>query len=179
VSPYAGLATRTLAFALDAAIINAVAWFVALVVAVGLSVIEIPDEVVTALAAVGALIGCGWAFAYFVFFWSTSGQTPGNRVFGIRVTTADGGVVGGRRAALRVPALVLSAIPLCAGFLMILVDDRRRALHDRLVKTVVVYAVADAEPADQTSRRLRTANARTMSPTPCMSPQMPANTSSV
>ena len=34
---------------------------------------------------------------------------------------------------------MLSAIPFCLGFVMILFDDRRRALHDRLVKTVVVY----------------------------------------
>ena len=44
-----------------------------------------------------------------------------------------------KRAIVRVGALVLSAIPFCAGFAMILFDGRRRALHDRLVGTVVVY----------------------------------------
>jgi uncharacterized RDD family membrane protein YckC len=44
-----------------------------------------------------------------------------------------------RRAALRLVLLPLSAIPLCAGFLMILFDGRRRALHDRLAHTVVIY----------------------------------------
>jgi uncharacterized RDD family membrane protein YckC len=34
----------------------------------------------------------------------------------------------------------LSAIILCAGFLLILVDSRRRALHDRIARTIVVYA---------------------------------------
>jgi uncharacterized RDD family membrane protein YckC len=46
---------------------------------------------------------------------------------------------------LRVPALLLSAIPFFAGFLMILVDGRRRALHDHLVGTVVIY-VRKPEP---------------------------------
>jgi uncharacterized RDD family membrane protein YckC len=144
VNPYAGLATRTLAFAADAAIINVVAWFVAAVVALGLSLLEVPDGVVTALAAIGAALAILWTFAYFVFFWTSTGQTPGNRLLGIRVagaTTAQ--PIHARRAALRVAALPLSALPLCAGFLMILVDRRRRALHDRLVGTVVLYAVED------------------------------------
>jgi uncharacterized RDD family membrane protein YckC len=41
-------------------------------------------------------------------------------------------------------ALVLSAIPFCLGFVMILFDARRRALHDRVVHTVVLYRDADA-----------------------------------
>jgi uncharacterized RDD family membrane protein YckC len=48
---------------------------------------------------------------------------------------------------LRVGALVLSAIPFCAGFLLILFDGRRRALHDRLVGTVVVYTPSGRSPA--------------------------------
>jgi uncharacterized RDD family membrane protein YckC len=51
--------------------------------------------------------------------------------------------------------LPLSAIPLCAGFLMILVDRRRRALHDRIVRTVVVYV-----PAPVSERASRTRPAR-------------------
>ena len=141
MSEYAGLATRTLAFAVDALIINCVAWFVGAVVALGLSLLAVPDEVVTILAAVGAAIALLWTAIYFVFFWSANGQTPGNRALGIRVEQAGTGrPVQARRAALRVLALPLSALPLCAGFLLILVDARRRALHDRLAGTVVVYA---------------------------------------
>lgn len=140
---YAGLATRTLAFAVDALVINAVAWFVGVVVALGLSLLTIPDEVVVALAAIGAAVALLWTAGYFVFFWSGTGQgqTLGDRLFGI--TVRDGVTLEPlslKRAGLRVLALPLSAIPLCAGFLMILVDRRRRALHDRLVRTVVVYA---------------------------------------
>jgi uncharacterized RDD family membrane protein YckC len=47
--------------------------------------------------------------------------------------------------------LPLSAIPLCAGFLLVLVDDRRRALHDRLVRTVVVHV--PERPRPQASSR--------------------------
>jgi uncharacterized RDD family membrane protein YckC len=135
---FAGLATRTLAFAVDAAVINAVAWLLCAVVALGMSLFAIPDEVRAAIAAIGAAAAVAWTVGYFVFFWSASGQTPGNRLFGIAVHDGRSGrPLRARRAAVRVLALLLSALPLCAGFLMILVDDRRRALHDRLVGTVV------------------------------------------
>ena len=146
---YAGLATRTLAFAIDAAIINAVAWFVGIVIALGLSLLKIPDAVQTVLTVIGAAIALVWFVVYFAFFWSATGQTPGDRVMQIRVEDGlTGEVISTSRAFLRVPALLLSAIPLCAGFLMILVDRRRRALHDRLVRTEVVYFVA-AEPTSE------------------------------
>jgi uncharacterized RDD family membrane protein YckC len=38
--------------------------------------------------------------------------------------------------------LALAIVPLFAGFLTVLVDDRRRGLHDILAGTVVVHAGA-------------------------------------
>ena len=141
---YAGLATRTVAFAIDALVINAVAWVVGAVIALGLSLITMPQEVVTVLAAIGAGAALLWTGAYFVFFWSGSGQTPGDRLLGIAVRDAATlNALSARRATLRVLALPLSALPFCAGFLMILVDWRRRALHDRLVHSLVIYVPAE------------------------------------
>jgi uncharacterized RDD family membrane protein YckC len=140
VTEYAGLATRTVAFALDAAIINVVVWAVAAIVALGLSLLKVPDTVITVLAVIGAGIAIVWSVAYFAFFWSSTGQTPGNRLLGIQVVearSAEPPHVG--RAVLRVLALPLAALPLCAGFLMILVDRERRALQDHLVRTRVIY----------------------------------------
>jgi uncharacterized RDD family membrane protein YckC len=141
-SAYAGLATRALAFAVDSAIINAAAWLVGLVVALGLSPFEIPDRLTTALVALGGALALLWSVAYFTFFWSTTGQSPGNRVMGIEIRAATpGDRLSARRALSRVLLLPLSIIPLGAGILMILVDRRRRALHDRLIGTVVVYGL--------------------------------------
>ncbi len=140
VSPYAGLASRTLAFGVDAGIINGVAFITGLIVGAGLSLLQVPSGVESALAALGGLLAVVWAIAYFVFFWSASGQTPGNRLLDIKVRMADENrPPSPRRAFLRVVLLPLSAIPLCAGFLLILVDRRRRALHDCIAGTVVVY----------------------------------------
>jgi uncharacterized RDD family membrane protein YckC len=138
---YAGLAPRTLAFVVDAAIVNAAAWITGALIAIGLSLFSLPDPVKVALAAIGAAIALVWCVAYFAFFWSAEGQTPGDRLMRIRVVRAGTGEPPhAARAVVRVFALVLSALPLCAGFLLILVDGRRRALHDHLVGTVVVYA---------------------------------------
>ena len=71
-------------------------------------------------------------------FWATTGQTPGNRVLRIRVRGVRRVAPAPRRALLRFVGLTLAAIPLFAGFLIILVDDRRRGLQDVLARTVVV-----------------------------------------
>ena len=76
---------------------------------------------------------------YFVVFWTSTGQTPGMRWLGLRVTTGDGGGVGVGRALIRVVGLGLAIVPLFAGFLPVLVDDRRRALQDFMAGTIVVY----------------------------------------
>jgi uncharacterized RDD family membrane protein YckC len=144
---YAGLATRTLAFAVDALIIDGLVVFVGAVVALCLSLLDIPSEIRAVLAAIGAVAALIWGVGYFVFFWSATGQTPGNRVMRIDVQDADsGGPISARRALVRFGALLLAAIILCIGLLLILVDRQRRGLHDRLVGTVVVYSV-DEGPA--------------------------------
>jgi uncharacterized RDD family membrane protein YckC len=48
---------------------------------------------------------------------------------------------------LRFAALLLAALPLLLGFALILVDPRRRGLHDRIARTVVVDAPVDVARA--------------------------------
>jgi len=135
--------TRAIAFAIDGAVINLVAIAVGGTIALGVSVLSVPDAVKGVLLALGAAAYVAWSIGYFVVFWSTTGQTPGSRLMRIRVCRADdGGIVRPGTAALRVVYLTLAAIPLLAGFLTILVDDRRRGVHDMLAGTVVVDAPA-------------------------------------
>jgi uncharacterized RDD family membrane protein YckC len=139
---YEGLVTRGIAFALDAAVINLVAIVVAGGVALALSVLSVPgDSLDAVLIAVGGALFLAWSIGYFVTFWSTTGQTPGSRLMRITVCSADdGSILRPRRAAFRFACLVLAAIPLLAGFVPILFDERRRGLHDMLAGTVVVEA---------------------------------------
>ena len=140
---YAGFVTRAIAFAIDIALIDLAAATVGVVVGLGLSALNVPHGVKTAAIAVGGLAYVAWTVGYFATFWSTTGQTPGARVMGVRVVCAgQDEPVGLRRAVVRLAGMVLAAIPLCAGFLLILVDDRRRGLQDRMARTVVVYVSA-------------------------------------
>jgi uncharacterized RDD family membrane protein YckC len=76
---------------------------------------------------------------YFVLFWSTAGQTPGMRLMGLRVLTSGGTYPGVIRSLVRVIGLGLAIVPLFLGFLPVLVDRRRRGLHDLVAGTVVLY----------------------------------------
>ena len=144
---YAGLVTRTLAFAVDVAIVNVVGWFVALIVTLCVSFIGVPDEVAAVLIAIGSIIALCWTVGYFAFFWSTTGQTPGNRLMGIRVIDARTLLPPRpRRAVRRYFCLILAAIPFCIGILWLLVDDRRRGWHDKLARTVVADVTDEPTP---------------------------------
>jgi uncharacterized RDD family membrane protein YckC len=139
---YAGLVTRAIAYAIDAGVINLVALLVGAVVGLALSLLHgLPGNLEAVVAAILGVVYVLWTIGYFVLFWSTTGQTLGARVMRIRVVEARG---GGRlkplRAVVRVIGLVLATLPLFAGFIIMLWDDRRRCLQDRMARTVVVYA---------------------------------------
>jgi len=141
---YVGLVTRAIAFALDAALVNIVAILTAAVVMLTFSIVNIPEELRTVAVAAGGALYLLWVVGYFVTFWATTGQTPGSRVMHIRVRPTKGERLLPRRALLRFVGLTLAAIPFFAGFLMILVDDRRRGLQDRIARTVVVEESAES-----------------------------------
>ena len=61
-------------------------------------------------------------------------------VAGVRVVRPDGSPLDARHAVLRVLAFPLSFLTLGIGFLMILSNRDRRALHDRVAQTAVVYS---------------------------------------
>ena len=150
---YTGLVTRAIGFGIDAVIIDLAAVIVTAIIALALNLFDVPSKIDTALAAVGAVVFLAWSTAYFVTFWSTTGQTPGARIMRFRVLApgAKGGHIGPRRALLRLLAMILAAIPLLAGYFMVLFDDRRRGLHDRMARTVVV----DAPDTETPVRRMR------------------------
>ena len=138
---YQGLVTRGIAFTIDAVIVNVVAVVVAAAAALILSALSLPDSLDTVVVAGGAWAFLLWSAAYFVTFWSSTGQTPGNRVMHIRVVHArDGTVLRPWRALLRLAGVMLAALPLFLGFLPILLNERRRGVHDMIAGSVVVGA---------------------------------------
>jgi uncharacterized RDD family membrane protein YckC len=144
--PYGGIATRAVALAVDVAIAHVIVFAGGAVLALVGSLVA--DVKLDTLARI--LAACAWVVvvgAYFVLFWSTAGQTPGMRLMGLRVTAPDGNHPGVARSVVRVIGLALAIIPLFAGFLPVLVDDRRRGLQDLLAGTVVLYA-GEEPPAE-------------------------------
>ena len=139
VISYAGFVTRTIAFAIDALLIDVAAVGVAAVVALVFSVFPVSSHVHDAAVAAGGVLFVIWTVAYFTTFWTTTGQTPGSRTMGIRVMRADGSRMRPRHALARLVGMVVGLI-LLLGYLPILVTDRRRGLHDAMAGTVVVEA---------------------------------------
>ena len=125
---------------LDAAVINLVAIIVAVGVSLILSLFHIPKELRTVLVAIAGAVYIVWSIGYFVAFWSTTGQTPGSRFMQIRVVTAKVGPFKTRRAILRCIGLALAALPLFAGYVLILFDGKRRGFQDLLAGTLVIEA---------------------------------------
>jgi uncharacterized RDD family membrane protein YckC len=79
------------------------------------------------------------SIGYFPYFWARGGQTPGMRVFGIRVVRdRDGGPVTGWIAILRLLGYWVSALVFYVGYIWILFDARRRGWHDLIAGTVVI-----------------------------------------
>ncbi|MHC1725497.1 MAG: RDD family protein [Syntrophobacteraceae bacterium] len=76
---------------------------------------------------------------YEVFFIGRYRATPGKMVCRLIVVTPDGGNVSYMRALGRCLAETLSAIILCIGYIMAAFDQEKRALHDRICDTRVVY----------------------------------------
>ena len=142
--PYAGVATRAVGLAVDTAIAQGTIFAVGAVLAlIGSLVAQVElGPVAKALAAALWLVCLA---GYFVVFWTTAGQTPGMRLMGIRVTEADGGNPGFVRSIVRVAGLALSIMFCFLGFVPVLVDNRRRGVHDMLARTVVIFDV-DALP---------------------------------
>jgi uncharacterized RDD family membrane protein YckC len=134
---YAGLVTRAVALLLDLLAVNAIAVLTGGAIDLIVSLFSQDSSLNAAQALAGGALWLLWIGLYFVVFWTLAGQTPGDRLLGIRVISTIGERIRIRQAILRFIGLLLSALPLGAGFLPILVDDRRRGLHDRLANTVV------------------------------------------
>ena len=142
--PYAGIATRGVALAVDALLVTMI--FLTGTAVIGLVVTLVWDPHPAPL--VGTVIGVAGFLVevvYFAGFWSTAGQTPGKRLLHLRVIDGAGSPPGLGRSLVRLFGLALAILLLFTGFLPVLVDDRRRALEDFLAGTVVVYD-DDARP---------------------------------
>ena len=137
---YAGIVSRFGAFVLDLA-------FIALLFALGGVVLEyvltivmrhpmqLGDAVLVSNIALGV-----WAFIYLAYPQSVSGRTLGMAMVGLRGVRADGSDLKARNAVLRTLFLPLSFVLFGLGFALIVLRGDRRALHDLIGGSAIVYA---------------------------------------
>ena len=194
--PYAGLATRAAAGAVDALAVHILfltgsAMAVLLIALIGRN----PSQgLADTLAAVGwtAVVA-----VYFLAFWTAAGQTPGMWLMRLRLLDPSGKPPGLGRALGRLIGAAVAITFIFIGFLPVLVDERRRALQDFVAGTVVVYdhalisvaepAVADAGTAQAPAESSETGETvsvsssmavmRTVSPTPAPAAQRASHNS--
>jgi uncharacterized RDD family membrane protein YckC len=137
---YAGIVTRFGGFVFDAATILVVFAVAGRVVEWILSTLRGNDFSLEDARWVSAVLLIVWAFVYCAYPLAIAGRTLGMAVVGVRVVRKDGSDVNGWHAVVRVLAFPFSFLLLCFGFVLILLNRDRRALHDFVAGTTVVYA---------------------------------------
>jgi uncharacterized RDD family membrane protein YckC len=133
---YAGLVTRAIAIVIDTLLIDGAALVVTGAALLLESVFAPSRNHHTLAIAAGGVLFVVWVAAYFVTFWTTTGQTPGSRVMQIRLARPDGTCLGTWGALVRLAGMVVS-LPLFWGYLPILWTARRRTAFDLVAGTVV------------------------------------------
>jgi uncharacterized RDD family membrane protein YckC len=80
------------------------------------------------------------SIGYFVYFWTSSGQTIGHSIMKIKVVTVDGGKLDMGKAILRYVGYLISGAIIGLGFLWVLFDANKQGWHDKIAGTYVVKA---------------------------------------
>lgn len=131
---YAGFGVRLVAHLIDGFIIslvtNVIYWIIGT---------DFDKDVMEIVYSPGGFIAFLITIGYFVYFESSDKQaTIGKSVMGLKVVRQDGQKMQVSDAIIRYLSKILSAVIFMIGFLMVIFDDQKRALHDRIAKTYVV-----------------------------------------
>ncbi len=159
--PDVGLVTRLISWVIDVLIINFVAIITGLGTELIASIFPITKNLKPVFLAIAGVVYVVWTAAYFVVFWSMSGQTPGSRVMQIQLVTPNGGRVKPARALVRWIGMNVAMVPLPWGFVPI--PFKRLGFPDWLARTRVIEAPQLSIAA---ARRARTRNTRSRSSHP-------------
>ncbi len=134
---YAGFWIRFGAKLLDWLILGVVNFLVGLVL--GFIAPKTSPMLVLAYSMVLYILQICIAAAYSGYFLSAHRATPGKMACGLQVVSPQGGQISVMRGVGRYFAEILSGMVLMIGYLMVPFDDEKRALHDRICDTRVVY----------------------------------------
>ena len=136
---YAGLVSRVAGIAIDVGLLTLGAAATRLLPsAIWQEIFSAPAPEWLETAAGIAAVALPWL--YLTISWWLANQTVGGLVLGIAVLRSDGGEMSLGHAGLRAAILLLFHPVWIVGLLAVLWDEKRRAWHDRLLRTVVRYA---------------------------------------
>jgi len=85
------------------------------------------------------LINLAIGIGYYVYFVSSRGATLGKQALGLKIIRTDGGPISPGLALGRYLCYMIDGIILYIGFIMAGFDPEKRALHDRICDTRVIY----------------------------------------
>lgn len=136
---YAGGVTRLLAHWVDLSVAGIL--FIAGSVALDyvLRTIVGVDAALEDLGLWRAAVGAVWFFLYWWVSIAVAGKTIGKALLGLRVVSRDGEILSSSRSAVRAIAFPLSYLLFGFGFLGIILGRERRALHDAIAGSAVIY----------------------------------------
>lgn len=140
---FAGFWIRVCAYVLDSLILSVLVWMVVTVAVTGYTfgasgVLSVDDLSATSRAPLSSMAGMDVLakLIYFTFFLARSGQTPGKRLFGLRVVATGGGRLTHGQALVRTLGYYINMFTLGIGFLWVAVDRRKQGLHDKIAGTL-------------------------------------------
>ena len=147
IYPKAGLGSRLYALFYDSLIVFAIEVFAA-----GLVVASLKALVGTGLISYGEYSGASnllgthpvWSSVYtfylgaiwvgfFVYYWTTRGQTPGMRAWKLKVQNADGSLITITQALIRIGTSAFGLANFTVPF-----DPKKRGFHDIWAKTEII-----------------------------------------
>jgi uncharacterized RDD family membrane protein YckC len=137
---YAGSVSRFVGYAIDLGASTAVFTLALAGVAFVIQVVTSHRVTWTRSDTLVGVLFVVWQFFYFGYSWAVASRSFGMYVLGLRVVRADGTEITPRQGVVRALVFPLSFLLLGLGFLGILLQHERRALHDLIAGTAVVYA---------------------------------------
>ena len=132
---YGGFWARLVALIID----DAIVFIILLAALLAMGTVGATVGMESMMGAAASLVATFVPLLYWAVLESSSRQaTFGKRIMGLEVTDLEGNRLSFLRAFLRTLAKIISSIPFGLGFLIAAFTARKQALHDIIVKTLVV-----------------------------------------
>jgi uncharacterized RDD family membrane protein YckC len=122
---YAGFFPRLVSLIIDIIILGIVQWVLSLILG------SINPQLSSGLGTLIAVI-------YDVYFFTSTGQTPGMKLMSIKLVNASGELVTMGQAIVRVVVAIFSGIVIGIGYLWMLWDANKQTWHDKAAGSFVV-----------------------------------------